>query len=412
MAVLCVGCQLRLADTCQNCGGPALDGQTGLVDERRFEILRPVGSGTWISERIPRRGPNLVLEAFLLSPATGAATVDTLDCAAGGQLTRCVDTLGRGYTLTGYDKWQVKGVLAEVAVQITVSSGIWSVWGTFTDAATDRVASTVTGEFTAGDFKATGLTGATAVSRHVGATGSGAPSTGTFNVGDYVVDQSGTMYVCTVSGSPGTWAEVGSTQANGLTVTAGGETITAGGLTITAGGLRVTAGNVGVGGAPASTWGMLVNETLTGGVTQIGMYSLTTGDSGATTAIEGVRAQISTAASAFTCTTVAGFHAVNPTRGAGSTITSAYGLLVDGIAAGNTNNYGVYINAPSGGSGSNIGLYNLGSVITNGSGTQFGTFGGSGGTKQTVTGAKGGNAALTSLMAALVAYNLVTDSTT
>ena len=51
----------------------------------------------------------------------------------------------------------------------------------------------------------TGLPGATAASRHAGATTSGAPTTGTFAVGDYVVDQTGAMYVCTVAGTPGTW---------------------------------------------------------------------------------------------------------------------------------------------------------------------------------------------------------------
>jgi len=52
---------------------------------------------------------------------------------------------------------------------------------------------------------ATGLPGATAASRHAGATTSGAPTTGTFAVGDFIVDQSGAMYVCTVAGTPGTW---------------------------------------------------------------------------------------------------------------------------------------------------------------------------------------------------------------
>ena len=56
---------------------------------------------------------------------------------------------------------------------------------------------------------ATGLPGATAASRHAGATTSGAPTTGTFAVGDFIVDQSGAMYVCTVAGTPGTWGIVG-----------------------------------------------------------------------------------------------------------------------------------------------------------------------------------------------------------
>jgi len=51
----------------------------------------------------------------------------------------------------------------------------------------------------------TGLPGATAASRYAGATAFGAPTTGTFAVGDFIVDQSGAMWVCTVAGTPGTW---------------------------------------------------------------------------------------------------------------------------------------------------------------------------------------------------------------
>ena len=56
---------------------------------------------------------------------------------------------------------------------------------------------------------AAGLTGATASSRYVGATASGAPTTGTFAVGDWIIDQTGKIYVATVAGSPGTWVQVG-----------------------------------------------------------------------------------------------------------------------------------------------------------------------------------------------------------
>jgi hypothetical protein len=60
---------------------------------------------------------------------------------------------------------------------------------------------------------ATGLSGATAASRYVGATTSGAPTSGTFAVGDFVVDQTGQVRVCTVAGSPGTWVAVGTLTA-------------------------------------------------------------------------------------------------------------------------------------------------------------------------------------------------------
>lgn len=70
-----------------------------------------------------------------------------------------------------------------------------------------------------------GLAGATAATRYVGATASGAPASGTFVVGDFVIDQSGAVYVCTVAGSPGTWIAVGaSALADGWT--AAGETWT------------------------------------------------------------------------------------------------------------------------------------------------------------------------------------------
>lgn len=60
-----------------------------------------------------------------------------------------------------------------------------------------------------------GLTGAVAATRWVGATASGAPSSGTFVVGDFIIDQTGHMFVCTVLGSPGTWVNVGSAFTGG-----------------------------------------------------------------------------------------------------------------------------------------------------------------------------------------------------
>ncbi len=57
---------------------------------------------------------------------------------------------------------------------------------------------------------ASALTGATQASRYVGATTSGAPGSGTFAVGDFVVARDGHVFVCTTAGSPGTWADVGS----------------------------------------------------------------------------------------------------------------------------------------------------------------------------------------------------------
>jgi hypothetical protein len=61
---------------------------------------------------------------------------------------------------------------------------------------------------------ASGLSGASAASRYVGATASGAPITGTFAIGDFIIDQTGKVWICTAAGSPGAW-----TQSTGATVT-------------------------------------------------------------------------------------------------------------------------------------------------------------------------------------------------
>jgi hypothetical protein len=58
-------------------------------------------------------------------------------------------------------------------------------------------------------FAPAGLTGATAISRYVGATTSGAPTTGSFAKGDYIIAQSGAIWICTSTGTPGSWTQVG-----------------------------------------------------------------------------------------------------------------------------------------------------------------------------------------------------------
>lgn len=67
-------------------------------------------------------------------------------------------------------------------------------------------AKTFSAAVTTPDVVVQGLTGATATSRLVGATASGAPTSGTFAVGDVVMSLAdGKWYTCTVAGTPGTW---------------------------------------------------------------------------------------------------------------------------------------------------------------------------------------------------------------
>jgi hypothetical protein len=83
---------------------------------------------------------------------------------------------------------------------------------------------TFTGEVSVPDIKITGLTGATASSsRLVGTTTSGPPTSGTFAVGDMVIDQTATIWFCTTAGTPGTWINVtvNSLVVRSATATAG-----------------------------------------------------------------------------------------------------------------------------------------------------------------------------------------------
>jgi len=61
------------------------------------------------------------------------------------------------------------------------------------------------GNFSTPSLSVSGLTGATQPSRYVGSTTSGAPASGTFSVGDFIVDHTATIWVCVSAGTPGTW---------------------------------------------------------------------------------------------------------------------------------------------------------------------------------------------------------------
>ncbi len=83
------------------------------------------------------------------------------------------------------------------------------------------------------------LTGATQASRYVGATASGAPVSGTFAVGDFVIAQNGHIFVCTVAGSPGTWVDVAAAASGVTSINKTGSTALTGAVTLT-GGTNVT----------------------------------------------------------------------------------------------------------------------------------------------------------------------------
>ena len=90
---------------------------------------------------------------------------------------------------------------------------------------------TITGASIAFNGNSPGLTGAVAATRFVGGTASAAPVAGTFAIGDFVIGQTGAIWVCTAPGTPGTWAEAGSILT-GVAASAGNDT--SAGATVTA----------------------------------------------------------------------------------------------------------------------------------------------------------------------------------
>ena len=120
-----------------------------------------------------------------------------------------VAAIGDNTTTTWTDN--LKDSSVGTGMPTSSSSPAWN--GEAVTAAVPTVNSTGTtmdfnGPVTGTDFVATGIAGATASSRYAGATTGGAPTTGTFAVGDFVVDHAGAIWLCTVAGSPGTWKAV------------------------------------------------------------------------------------------------------------------------------------------------------------------------------------------------------------
>lgn len=103
-------------------------------------------------------------------------------------------------------------------------------------------APTFTGALTAATIGVPGTTGAPNPGKFVGVTGTGAPTSGTFAVGDFVVTQNGHMWVCTAAGTPGTWINPRDLSDR---LTTGEESmprelITSAGVTLATGQMRLT----------------------------------------------------------------------------------------------------------------------------------------------------------------------------
>jgi len=138
------------------------------------------------------------------------------------------------------------------------------------------------------------------------------------------------------------------------------------------GGTSQLQGNVGIGAAPSS-WALLTVSGGTSGVAQYGIQTIFTPTSAATSQALAVIAQVQTPAVTFTIGQVAALFAQGPVVGAGTSITTSYGLYVgpQGSSAVTTA-YGAYVSAQSGATTNNVGIYaaqNSSALLIGGSGT-------------------------------------------
>ena len=117
-----------------------------------------------------------------------------------------------------------------------------------------------------------GLTGAVAASRYVGATTSGSSVSGTFALGDFIIDQSGSIWICTVAGTSGTWVQAGASIVGGIT--SGGIIVSTGNDTSAGATVTAPAVSSGVAFTPSTTKNSQVTFQING-VT--GSYTITYG---------------------------------------------------------------------------------------------------------------------------------------
>lgn len=205
----------------------------------------------------------------VLLPADTHANRPAANAVAGGSIYPCT-THGLAYQSDGVSTWSNWLTLGTdgadgVGVPVGGSTGEVLAKASGTDFDTDWVP--VLG-------LPLGLTGAVAATRYVGGTASGAPASGTFAIGDFIIDRSGSAWVCTVAGTPGTWVQLGA-GGSGVTVEDEGAPLSTTATTLDFVGAGVTASGTGAtktitipgggggGGSPASDAGALTYAYIT-----------------------------------------------------------------------------------------------------------------------------------------------------
>ena len=109
-----------------------------------------------------------------------------------------------------------------------------------------------------------------------------------------------------------------------------------------------SSGTVGIGGSGTAGVNLDIRKIITGAVSAFGVNVQATIQSDVTTTTSSFQTFPSTAAAAFTLTSLRHFDADQGTIGVGSTVTNQYGFRANSTITGATNNYGFYGNIASG----------------------------------------------------------------
>ena len=203
-------------------------------------------------------------------------------------------------------------------------------------------------------------------------------ATGTGNVAFTSTTDATTGGAGSISTAGGIYAAKQIIAGTGMSVVGGGIGVAGGGNF----GGSVNASTFGAGGGPLTNAGLAIQNSNLTSVAQYGVASYATFNSLATTSGTGVYTQFATAAASFTMANGYGLVIAVPSLGAGSVVTTLYGLFIGNQTGGGTN-YAIFTNlglvrfgdttdATTGGAGSlttSGGIYAAKQIISGGNNT-------------------------------------------
>ncbi len=198
-----------------------------LIDNELFQVISGAGTTTWTANR-PMEGtgmathsgsPNVThvitaFEANSFRQEYNPIAYGGVGDGVANEVTALQNATNDAHVLGGpvYIPQGVAGIWKLNSNLTTFSNVVYLTSGAvFTGTGAASVAPlinmTLNGTVLGTMLSASGMSGSSAATRYVGGTTSGAPTTSTFAVGDWIVTQDGRIWICTTAGTPGTWQQ-------------------------------------------------------------------------------------------------------------------------------------------------------------------------------------------------------------